>query len=54
MNIGVIGTGNMGSMLIEALIETKAVTPAQFRITNRTPEKAAKLANKYPGMQVKI
>jgi len=53
MDIGVIGTGNMGSMLIEALIETKAVTPAQFRITNRTPEKAAKLANKYPGMQVK-
>ncbi|GER66963.1 pyrroline-5-carboxylate reductase [Weizmannia acidilactici] len=52
MNIGVIGTGNMGSILIEALIDVGAITPSQLWITNRTPEKAELLKNKYPGIRV--
>lgn len=40
MNIGFIGTGNMGTILIEALIESRAVIPSSLTITNRTIDKA--------------
>ncbi|ALC81691.1 MULTISPECIES: late competence protein ComER [Bacillus] len=52
MNIGFIGTGNMGTILIEALIESKAVNPSFLSITNRTLEKAKTLKNKYPEIQL--
>lgn len=48
MNIGFIGTGNMGTILIEALIESKAADPSFLSITNRTLEKAKTLKSKYP------
>lgn len=40
MKIGFIGTGNMGTILIEALIESKAAIPSSLTITNRTIDKA--------------
>lgn len=52
MNIGVIGTGNMGRILIEALIDGNAVSPSQFSITNRTPEKAISIQKQFPGIKV--
>ncbi|MFJ7727012.1 late competence protein ComER [Neobacillus sp. NPDC097160] len=52
MNIGIIGTGNMGTMLVEALIDGKAVSPSSMMITNRTNSKAILLKDKYMGIRV--
>lgn len=52
MNIGVIGTGNMGSMLISSFINSSAVAPPQLMITNRTISKAERLKRTYPGIQI--
>ncbi|WP_232695427.1 late competence protein ComER [Brevibacillus daliensis] len=52
MNIGFIGTGSMGSMLISSLIRSQAVLPQQIWAANRTTTKVKTLAEKYPGLQV--
>ncbi|MCM3566546.1 late competence protein ComER [Neobacillus mesonae] len=52
MNIGIIGTGNMGRILVEALLDGKAISPSSMMITNRTIEKAMVLRNKYKGLKV--
>ncbi|WP_411504050.1 late competence protein ComER [Brevibacillus centrosporus] len=50
--IGFIGTGSMGTILIEALLSSKALSPGQIMIGNRTPAKAERLAELYPGLVV--
>ncbi|WP_257009817.1 late competence protein ComER [Evansella halocellulosilytica] len=50
--VGFIGTGSMGSILIESFIEARALTPTDVTITNRTMEKALHLARSYKGMKV--
>lgn len=52
MNIGFIGTGSMGSILIQALIESGAVQPHQVYAHNRTLAKAESLAERYSGLTV--
>lgn len=52
MKIGIIGTGNMGRILVEALIDGKAVSPSSMVITNRTKSKAMLLKNKYKHIRV--
>lgn len=52
MKVGVIGTGNMGTVLIEAFLEAKALAPTDLTITNRTLSKAIALKEKYPGISV--
>ena len=52
MKIGIIGTGNMGTILIEALIDGKAVSPSSMVITNRTKIKAMLLKDKYKSLRV--
>nr|WP_295969532.1 late competence protein ComER [uncultured Bacillus sp.] len=52
MKIGVVGTGNMGRILIEALLEGKAVSPSSMIITNRTISKAMNIRHQFPGIQV--
>lgn len=52
MKIGMIGTGNMGRILIEALMDSTAVSPAEMIITNRTMAKASQIKDKYPGIQL--
>ncbi|MEC5187319.1 competence protein ComER [Geobacillus thermodenitrificans] len=52
MNIGVIGTGNMGTILIEALLDSGAVQAEQLIITNRTLAKAFNIQKTYPGITV--
>ncbi|OQP03449.1 late competence protein ComER [Geobacillus sp. 46C-IIa] len=52
MNIGVIGTGNMGTILIEALVDSGAVKAEQLIITNRTLAKAFNIQKTYPGITV--
>ncbi|WNC16828.1 late competence protein ComER [Brevibacillus brevis] len=50
--IGFIGTGSMGSILIEALLSAKALSPSQIVIYNRTPAKADALAERHPGLLI--
>ncbi|MGF9712758.1 late competence protein ComER [Paenibacillus sp. JMULE4] len=52
MRVGFIGTGSMGSMLIETFIRSGAVNPENVVATNRTIAKAELLAANYPGLQV--
>ncbi|MGG1557212.1 MULTISPECIES: late competence protein ComER [Geobacillus] len=52
MNIGVIGTGNMGTILIEAFLDSGAVKADQLVITNRTLAKAFAIQRTYPGITV--
>ena len=52
MQIGVIGTGNMGTILIESLIGANKVPEENLVITNRTIEKALLLKEKYPKIHV--
>lgn len=52
MQVGFIGTGSMGSVLIHALVKSNAVKAEQLLIRNRTPEKAELLAKQMPGVAV--
>jgi competence protein ComER len=51
MNVGFIGTGTMGSLLIEAFIASGALLPTQIVISNRTFAKAQALANRFSGLK---
>lgn len=52
MNVGFIGTGSMGSILIEAFIQSGAILPENMLIYNRTMDKAEAIAAKIPGICV--
>jgi competence protein ComER len=52
VNVGFIGTGSMGSVLIQAFIKSNALKPEQIHITNRTIKKAEQLAEMYPGIHL--
>lgn len=51
MNVGFIGTGSMGRILIESFIKTNAIAPDRIVAANRTFEKAERLAAQYPGLR---
>lgn len=50
MQVGFIGTGSMGRILIEAFIESNALHPAQIHAANRTFSKVKELAQVYTGL----
>lgn len=50
MKVGFIGTGSMGSLLIESFIHSGALGPQQISASNRTHSKVAELARRYPGL----
>ncbi|MCF6137993.1 late competence protein ComER [Pseudalkalibacillus berkeleyi] len=52
MKVGIIGTGNMGTILISAFIDSLAVRPSELMIINRTAKKAEGLQRKYPDLKV--
>jgi len=52
MSVGFIGTGSMGSILIEAFIESDALLPQDIIVCNRTPSKSERLAELYEGLTV--
>lgn len=49
---GFIGTGSMGSILIQAFIQSGALNPEQITASNRSIDKAERLAAAYPGLHV--
>lgn len=53
MKVGIIGTGNMGRILAEALLDGKAVSPSSLVITNRTIMKAMEIKKTFPDILVK-
>lgn len=52
MKVGFIGTGSMGSLLIDSFIRFGALQPWQIMISNRSPAKAQTLAERHPGLAV--
>ncbi len=52
MKVGFIGTGSMGSMLLDAFIASGALMPQQVFASSRTPEKVHLLAQRHPGLNV--
>ncbi|PNQ84018.1 late competence protein ComER [Paenibacillus polymyxa] len=50
MKVGFIGTGSMGSLLIESFVHSDALKPQQILASNRTYSKVAELARRYPGL----
>jgi len=50
MKVGFIGTGSMGTVLIESFIRSGALEPEAIVASNRSPEKVDRLAAKYPGL----
>ncbi|WP_159886492.1 late competence protein ComER [Paenibacillus puerhi] len=54
MRVGFIGTGSMGSILIEAFIRSGALNPEQVVATNRTLSKVEQLAEHVPGLRVAL
>ncbi|WP_274651976.1 late competence protein ComER [Paenibacillus humicola] len=51
MNVGFIGIGSMGSLLIEAFIGSGALEPSQITASNRTFAKAERLAYRHFGLR---
>jgi competence protein ComER len=52
MKIGIIGTGNMGSVLVSSFIESSAIPPSRLMVTNRTLSKAERLQHAYPNIKI--
>ncbi|WEG14208.1 late competence protein ComER [Pullulanibacillus sp. KACC 23026] len=52
MKIGMIGTGNMGTILTSSLIDGQAAPSSDFIITNRTLTKTQPLKAAYPDITV--
>lgn len=48
LNVGFVGTGNMGRILIESFIESGAIRPSFIYMTNRTVAKAEAIKEIYP------
>jgi competence protein ComER len=47
-----IGTGSMGSILIESFVQSGALPPQDITVTNRSREKAETLAKRIPGLRI--
>ncbi|MED1205065.1 late competence protein ComER [Heyndrickxia acidicola] len=52
MKIGLIGTGNMGGILAEAIADGQGIYPSNLYVTNRTLSKAEELKRKIPQIHV--
>lgn len=52
MNVGFIGMGNMGQMLVTALASTNIFEPGELIASTRDPEKLRRLAGALPKLRV--
>ncbi|NUU62295.1 late competence protein ComER [Paenibacillus agri] len=52
MKIGFIGTGSMGSLLIDAFISSGALEPSQVLASNRSPGRLLQLQERHPGIEL--
>lgn len=51
MNVGFVGMGNMGQMLVTALARAGVLPPGEMIISNRSPEKLEQVATRVPGVE---
>ena len=52
MKVGFIGTGSMGSLLIDAFLSSGALQPQEVLASNRSPQRLVQLAQRHPGMLI--
>jgi competence protein ComER len=52
VNVGFIGMGNMGQMLVTALARSAVLLPGDIFVSNRSQEKLTRIAAAVPGLQV--
>ncbi len=52
VNIGFIGYGSMGSMLLTGFLESKIIQPEQVVISTRTRSKLEKVQYQWPGLRI--
>ncbi|MBT2288179.1 late competence protein ComER [Paenibacillus albidus] len=52
MKVGFIGTGSMGSLLIDAFLTSGALEPGDVLASNRSPGRLQQLAERHPGISV--
>lgn len=52
MKVAFIGTGSMGSLLIEAFLRSGALHPHNIYVSNRSMHKSELLAHRHPGISV--
>ncbi|WP_017728429.1 late competence protein ComER [Halalkalibacterium ligniniphilum] len=52
MKVGIIGTGSMGTILIESFLESGVISAEKLLVANRTHAKAEALARRFPKLQV--
>ncbi|WP_410514391.1 late competence protein ComER [Paenibacillus sp. BR2-3] len=52
MKVGFIGTGSMGSLLIEAFLSSGALQPQDVLASNRSTLRLVQLEQRHPGIQV--
>jgi competence protein ComER len=50
MNMGFIGAGSMGAMLVRALVRAAAINPAEIWVSNRSRDRLERLAAELPGI----
>ncbi len=51
-NIGFIGYGNMGSVLLKSMLSAGVIDPKQLIVSNRTASKLDSLKSSYPEIQI--
>ncbi|MGD6967237.1 late competence protein ComER [Rossellomorea vietnamensis] len=52
MKVGIVGTGNMGGILIQAFVESGAISPSDLNVVNRTRSKAEMLRENYRDISI--
>jgi competence protein ComER len=52
MKVGLIGTGSMGSTLLDAFIHFRALQPQQIFISNRSIKKLSLLSERHEGLNI--
>ncbi|MNO22001.1 Pyrroline-5-carboxylate reductase [compost metagenome] len=52
MKVGFIGTGSMGSLLIDAFLSSGALEPCDVLASNRSPNRLMQLQQRHPGISI--
>ena len=52
MKVGFIGTGSMGSLLIDAFLSSGALEPSEVLAANRSPNRLLQLQKRHPGISM--
>jgi competence protein ComER len=52
VNVGFVGMGNMGQMLVKALTRSATLDPGEILVSNRSADKLERLAAATPGVKI--